>query len=320
MDHAVRCTNRTVGVPKTGSSGTAFKELELNQSNHRSLAQLVREILELDVLDLVPRLTLILLITHPISSRSVLTVLCAAAILLPAFYRSAYFWLLVTGAMFAGVFTRWYEVDNHVYLMTYWCLALSLSLAGNNPRRALRINARLLVGLCFLFAAFWKGISDDFLSGEFFQHTLLTDARFKNFAGVAGGVSDEAFRENAKGLAQLADHNSRLESIQLKGSPRLGSLSVALTWTTIGLEGLIALAFLCPSGYLLSRWRHALLVAFGLGTYALAPVVGFGWLLMVMGLAQCSQEQKRARAFYIITFFIIQIYSVPWGAFAQWLA
>lgn len=292
----------------------------MNQPSHRSLADLLREILELDVLDLVPRLTLILLITRPISSRSVLTVLCIVAILLPAFYRSAYFWLLVTGAMFAAVLTRWYEVDNHVYLMTYWCLALCLALAGSNPRRVLRINARLLIGLCFLFAAFWKGTSDDFLTGEFFQHTLLTDVRFKNFASFAGGIPEEAFRENAKGLAQLASPDSRLESIQLRGSPELESLSVALTWMTIGLEGLIALAFLCPSGYLLSKWRHALLLAFGLGTYALAPVVGFGWLLMVMGLSQCSQEQEKTRAFYLITFLVIQIYSVPWGAFAQWLA
>lgn len=281
---------------------------------------MLREILEMDVLELVPKLTLILIITHSISSRSVLTVLCIAAILLPAFCRSAYFWLLVTGAMFAGVFMRWYEVDNHVYLMTYWCLALSLSLSGSRPRQVLRLNARLLVGLCFLFAVFWKGTSDDFLTGEFFQHTLLTDARFKNFARVAGGISEEAFRENAKGLAQLAGQVSRPESVQLQSSPRLGSLSIVLSWATIGLEGLIALAFLCPSGYLLSRWRHALLVVFALGTYALAPVVGFGWLLMVMGLAQCSQDQRRTRAFYIITFLVIQIYSVPWGVFVHWLA
>ena len=55
-------------------------------------------------------------------------------------------------------------------------------------------------------------------------------------------------------------------------------------------------------------------------TYALAPVAGFGWLIAVMGLAQCRPTQRVARAAYIAVFLLILMYAeVPWtGVLADW--
>ena len=66
--------------------------------------------------------------------------------------------------------------------------------------------------------------------------------------------------------------------------------------------------------------RHALLLAFCVTTYALAPVAGFGWLIATMGLAQCRPRQRPLAGAYVAVFILILLYSeVPWAAvLAEW--
>jgi hypothetical protein len=49
-------------------------------------------------------------------------------------------------------------------------------------------------------------------------------------------------------------------------------------------------------------------------TYAIAPVEGFGWLLVAMGIAQSEQERRVIRVMYLGVFFIILFYrEIPWA-------
>lgn len=287
-------------------------------SDDRPVRQLIQEMLSLDALDLAPRLTLILLLLHIVETRTAMVMLCGIAILIPKLYRSSYFWLLVSVAMLMAILPNWYGVDNHKYLLLYWCLALCFAMAGPRPRRVLHLNARLLIGLCFLFATFWKATSDDYLSGDFFHYTLLTDVRFQDFAAFSGAMPQSAFHENAEVISRLFSPDSPLQEAQLEGSPRLRRMAVWMTWAAIGLEGLIAIAFLLPAPARISRWRHPLLMLFALGTYSLAPVVGFGWVLMAMGVAQCDSNLKWDRMAYVLLFFLIQGFTLPWSALVQW--
>ena len=51
--------------------------------------------------------------------------------------------------------------------------------------------------------------------------------------------------------------------------------------------------------------------------YALAPVPGFGWLLLAMGLAQCPADASRWRAAYATVFFLVLFYTeIPWTELA----
>jgi len=43
-------------------------------------------------------------------------------------------------------------------------------------------------------------------------------------------------------------------------------------------------------------------------TLAVAPVAGFGWLLLLMGIAQCEPERTTVRALYLAIFFLILFY------------
>jgi hypothetical protein len=55
------------------------------------------------------------------------------------------------------------------------------------------------------------------------------------------------------------------------------------------------------------------LIGFCVLTYALAPVAGFGWLLLALGLAQCDPQERGLRTAYVATFFLVLVYAgVPW--------
>ena len=60
--------------------------------------------------------------------------------------------------------------------------------------------------------------------------------------------------------------------------------------------------------------RHVALLSFCGVTYAFAPVAGFGWLLLVMGLAQVGARQVWLARLYQLTFLVVLFYDeVPWA-------
>jgi hypothetical protein len=65
------------------------------------------------------------------------------------------------------------------------------------------------------------------------------------------------------------------------------------------------------------RLGSVLLLTFGMTTYLVATVREFGWLLMIMGLAQCSPEQKWDRGLFFITILLIQVFTLPFGPLLQ---
>jgi phytoene dehydrogenase-like protein len=96
-------------------------------------------------------------------------------------------------------------------------------------------------------------------------------------------------------------------------TPALRAAAVALTWATLALEGAVALAFLAPVRRVPAWLRDGTLLAFCAGTYAIAPVAGFGWLLIAMGVAQTTPAQVRTRGLYLAAFALLVAYrEVPW--------
>jgi len=264
-----------------------------------------------DVFDLALSMTLVLLMFYTSSYwyvRRPITLLCIAAILHPPLRRSKTFWLIITLIVGVSNYYNWRLVDNHQYLITYWCLALYGSLLTANPGRVIALNARWLIGLAFLFATLWKVIfSNDYLGGSFFHYTLLLDQRFESTATFFGGLTNEVFLQNRQALGKLLSYSSTLQTVQLQDSPLVFWLAQSLTWWTICTEGLIAIAFLWPEGKLISKWRDWPLLLFLLTTYSVAPVLGFGCVLIAMGVAQCAPTFKYTRLFYVVALFVIQI-------------
>ena len=90
----------------------------------------------------------------------------------------------------------------------------------------------------------------------------------------------------------------------------------AATLGTAVLEAALALAFLWPARSPGAPLRHALLLLFCATTYAVAPVEGFGWLLVSMGVAQCGPDARGARLGYLLAFVAILVFAgLPWESF-----
>jgi len=168
----------------------------------------------------------------------------------------------------------------------------------------------------------WKvALSPDYLDGRFFRVTFITDERFATSALLFGGLTESQLDGNREYLWPLPDGAEILDGPALVEPHAFRIMVALLTWGGVIGEALIAATFLLS----LAGWnlavRHLLLLTFCAVTYALAPVAGFGWLLLTMGLVSCTKEQRLLRGAYISTWLLVLLYSeIPWAeVLKDWL-
>ena len=267
-------------------------------------------------MNLALRLTLLALLLRPVGSgalRPALLLLAGTGLVFPAVLRKPGLWLALAALTGWRVIADWPLADNHAYLLSYWCLAAGLALLCPDPPRALAWNGRALVGLVFVLATFWKLLSPDYLDGRFFRVTLVEDARLASFAVHVGGLDPELLAERRAYLSLHADGPAVPVPDPPPEPARFRALALASASGTLALEAAVALAFLAPLGRYV--WlRHAVLLLFCGTTYAIAPVMGFGWLLLAMGVSQCEPDDRRIRAAYLAVFaLLLLLLHAPWA-------
>lgn len=288
----------------------------------------------MDPVDLTLRLTLLILIVSPGPGEHWIVaittgLLAMAGVLQPALLRSRRYWFLIAAVMLSvNAVYNWEFSDNHKFLISFWCLAVACSLSSANPREALAVNGRLLVGLCFLFATLWKLTSSTYLDSSMFHLLLLTDSRFFVLGETFAGMTPDMLQYNQLELSglqsTLVGTNLITKGVWTTGVLQAGSgvpgFALFLTWWTLLIEGLLAVVFLMPAR-LLPRWRHVILLIFAVTTYPPSNVIQFGWVLLVMGLAACQPEDRRLRLGYTAAFLFIFIFSTGGirDAYFHWL-
>ncbi len=274
---------------------------------------------------LVLRLTLVDLLLRPGGSwvvRSAVLALAALGIVVPKALHAPMLWLALAGLNGWRVVESWPLADNHAYLLSYWCLAVAIALLLPEGAEALRRSARWLLVLVFGFTLLWKGLlSPEYLDGRFFRVTLLTDDRFSQASQLLGGLTPEEIKINREALRPPPDGAELLEPPDLIEPPALLSFARAATWGTFLMEAVVAAAFLLPLKGRIGAARHVALLLFCAATYAFAPVAGFGWLLLAMGMAQCRPQERRWKLLYAAAFFLVLfLVEIPWARLAlQWL-
>lgn len=284
------------------------------RSGYHRLRRALADLAAADRVVLVTAMTLVLLLLYSRGAwytQVPVAVLGTAGLLLPGLRRSSWFWLGMGAFLAAGYFREWYAIDNHKYLYVYWCLALALALRTGEPRASLAVSARWLVAACFLFATLWKVLSPDFLDGTFFHYALLTDLRLQWAGELFGGLSAEVSAANRRALEALVGYSAKVSPVELRSSPAVAAAAGVMAWATLAVEGLVALVFAAPERWRLDRLRAPLLLAFVLSTYALAPVIGFGWILLILGLAQAPDRGAIPTA-YAVVFLLLPLYRIPW--------
>jgi len=148
---------------------------------------------------LVLRLTLLLLLLHGASTIYLdvpLRVLCCLMLLVPALLGNQMIWTLICGLVWLMNATDWLWLDNHKILISYWCLVCALSVSAKKTDQVLAWNGRVLIGLTFLFATFWKVAGGEYWDGSFLHYTFLTDGRVAAIASFIGGLSPDTLIQN----------------------------------------------------------------------------------------------------------------------------
>lgn len=281
----------------------------------RAWAVLARSVGEASVLQTASSLTLVLLLLYSDDFwylQIPLTALLAVAIVFPRFRTTETLWFVVCALLGATTIFNWYDIDNHKFLYLYWCLALYVTtcLATRQDRlRVLAASSRLLIGLVFLLATIWKFLAGDYLDGSFFHFTLLADDRLEAVSRYFGGLSAEALAGNDRALAGASSALVPTGKWLLESNSAVVAIATFMTWWNLIVEGAIALAFLVPPTRFFRHGKDALLLAFLVTTYLVAPVTGFGSVLAILGFAQASGP--RMRIAYLGAFFAMQVYNLP---------
>ena len=252
----------------------------------------------------------------PWPERVPLLVVAGAGLLLPGLLRSRALWAALLALTALPLALNWPFSDNHDYLKAFFALAGLCAVLTPEPERSLAESARWLVGLAFAFAVLWKGVlSPDFVDGRFFRVALQSDGRFENLAVLLAGSSYETWERNDLALDALLTGGGAGEPSGFVEPPGNRRVAAWLTGLTLVSEVAVALAFLWPLGRGPSPWRHVFLLAFAAGTYSVATVRGFGWLLMALGVAQCEPDARGTRLAYLGVFALIGVYrAVPWSS------
>jgi hypothetical protein len=272
----------------------------------------LRALASLDPLELGLRLSLLDLLLRPVGSpllRPLALIAAMVGLLAPGVARAPCLWLGLAALTGARVVLDWPFADNHGYLLAYWCLAAGLALRSPEPGEFLAANARWLIGLAFAFATLWKLVlSPDFADGTFFRVSLVVDPRFEWITTLAGGVGPGELEALRAVLLAHADVAAAGAAAGVELPARLDAIAVGATAITLVLEAALAAAFLWPRAGALAALRDALLLAFCAATYAVAPVPGFGWLLLAMGAAQTAPDRRALRLLYVGVFALLILY------------
>ena len=130
-----------------------------------------------DILELVPRLTLVMTLLFPgvvWFHRIYMRMLVVCGFVFPPLVHVRYYWITLFLLHFAVQnIWNWAASDNHQWLFSYWFLSLGIALGGRRPRQAMAESARLLIGLTFLAAVIRKLLTPDYLSGTCFSSATL---------------------------------------------------------------------------------------------------------------------------------------------------
>lgn len=268
---------------------------------------------------LILRLTAILIVLHDIDvfhwTRLPERLLALAMLVSPRLLTYKPSWLVMSGLLVANNLWHWSVLVNHEYLVTYWVLACTLAVYAAAPLAVLAWNARLLIGLCFGFATLWKFLAGEYLDGSFMHLTLLLDPRLSMGATLLGGVEQDLLEHN-RALFTTAQTYGFTEPLLLRSTPLMSVVSVLLSYWTILIEGVVALSFLLPRPKWLYRQRDWLLLIFVFTTYAVIPVLGFGALLLIMGLAQTRPQHDRLCRVYLSAALLVPVWMLlPQGVF-----
>jgi hypothetical protein len=241
----------------------------------------------------------------------VFLILSGTMLLFHSWAKHPFPWLIIFCFMAGSLWIWRNSADNHKYLFAYWVLAGALAYPSGNAKATLAFNARYLIAGAFGWAVMWKVGLGEFTDGRFFYYTFLEDSRFEAVARYIGGVPVQDWGRFQDYL-QVIKYYPGVEGLKavLPHYPSLWQASLAISYWTLGIEGLIALGFLCSHRRGMLWVGQTALLIFILTTYPIAPVRMFAALLALMGFASTRDDQPRLRLVFLAVFLLTPLISL----------
>ena len=232
-----------------------------------------------------------------------MSLISALGILFKEIRKSVFYWCVLTAFYFIWMFLNWQVIDNHMYLWGYCLMAIAISRMSKEPVKTFEISSQLLILFCMFYAVLQK-LNINFVSGDFFYFTLITDPRF-NFLGtiIQYNLAD-VINENKLILDEL---KTSVRTVTLNPGPYiLNPISKIITWYVIIIEFLLVIAF-SISKKKFYQWQHWLLLLFS-STYFIIPIKGFAFTLLTLGFVLIKKEDAILKIIYIL--FMLYIYAI----------
>ena len=274
----------------------------------------------IEKIDWVVILTLIYLIfytNYPTPIKMIHLFIGTWGVLLFKFSKHYLYWAAISLIQIYYLYNNRFGADNHKYLFAYWVFALTFSFYYGRKNKKilnqlLEHNSKWLIGLTMAFAIFWKTYTPDYLNGQFMAFTLIDDNRFLFLVKLLTNLPPdylELIDFQIFGIKHsfLGFSSPHLYNVYFLGQVK--SLGLLFTWWVYLIELLIAVLFLLPEKFKLNKIRTYLLLGFILTTYVFLGVIGFGWLLIILGLAQVNNKNKHLINYFLVAFILIKIFT-----------
>lgn len=275
-----------------------------------------------DAFQVASALLLMALVVHPPPGMHPAGRLVAALglVMPPLARRFTSYWLLLLLLYLTSPLDRaWFAPDNHEFLQLYWLLALFISRFATNPIRALKVAARWLIALVFVFATLWKVLAPDFLDGATFEFLFAVEPRLADVA-VMTGIQRPVDAGNRAAIEAWREPGSAPEPARLEVSETVRRISPPLSAATLLVEGAVAVAFLAPMSRRRAWLRDAALLTFIVVTYPLTPVLPFAWVLLSLGAMQSTLSARLRNRLYVGVFATVTVLFVVRGLAMELLA
>jgi len=255
------------------------------------------------------RLTALLFLLYPIGHEFQYLLKFAALLLLlfPPLLRQIWIWIAILIYMISVLTQEWYLLNNHEFLIVYWCLVCVLASREQDPAGFMAFNGRIIVGLSFLFAVLWKLFTAEFTNGSFLLNSFLVDERFFGLSSIVTGLSTDVLQNNLGLFEALKIYPVEDATIKFASGGRAKFFSYVFSYWTLLIESLLIVGFLSRRPAFLHRHRHIPLLIFIATTYHFVLLPRFAMILTTMGFAQCPAERVNYRIAYLLLAALIPI-------------
>lgn len=260
---------------------------------------------------LIAGLTVFLLIFHQFEPKVyelVLMILVPVLFWNRAWLTSPWLWMIFGGFAIYSVFADYIGTDNHKWLYMYWIWALVIAFFHKKPKdqqNIIALNARFFLVASMGFSVFWKAIAQhgEFHNGAFMEYTFLSDDRFANLLSWIGIPS--ALYENWYDLTLEFRFENGFQQV-FDVPTKVSLLATLTTWWVFLSEGAVALFFAFRTKTM-DIVAHITLIIFILTTYLIAPVMGFGTMLSILGLSLALARFPKSPLPYAYLFCLVAI-------------